>query len=230
MEHSWHSWALWGFSRCEAVYNSARSCLFFVPKTQLNLSSRWAKLESCSPSEQLLRGVAAAPALRCWDKNVLLFLLLHQHSEGSLVLLGWFWSSVLNLLCFCHCSTFLLPDSEVWGWEWTNSYPFPWGCASSRNFSFPLLFPISLWEWNILEMTLKMCFNGVVLVPVGSPCPGALCAFPRNARLAFGLRDTNVPEPSCHAGLWVLGSGGVFGTQWCYIHFLAAVFHGVSFP
>lgn len=47
-----------------------------------------------------------------------------------------------------------------------------------------------------------------------------LCAFPRNARLAFGLRDTNVPEPSCRAGCWdqvvFLGHTGVafiFGLQ-----------------
>lgn len=104
MEHSWDSWALWGFSCCEAVYNSSRSCLFFAPKTQLKLNSRWAELGNCSPLEQLLSGVTAIPALRCWEWNVLFFLLLHESSGDFLILLGWFWSSVFLFLSLFHLS------------------------------------------------------------------------------------------------------------------------------
>lgn len=57
-------------------------------------------------------------------------------------------------------------------------------------------------------------------------CPGAVWVFPRNAELAFRLRDTNVTP--CHAGLWVLflGHSGVafiFRLQ----QFMECLFHWI---
>lgn len=162
---------------------------------------------------------------------MLFFLLLHQHPEGSLILSGWFWSSIWT-------SLFLSPPwLGVGESEPTPLHSHGWnGLCQFQKLPFPLAAPhpsISLWGGNLGNGTendprscscggcalMWSCFNGALPVPAGSPCPGAVCVFPRNAKLVLSLRNSNVPEPSCHPGHCPVGPARAFGTQWCCVHF-----------
>lgn len=169
----------------------------------LRAAPQWGHCNSCFKVLGMKCAVLPAPPWELWG---------FSHPFGMVLVLSFF--------VFVAVPPFS-SLTEAWRWEWTNPHPFPWiECAVPvpETFVSPCCSPSpsgkeTSWKWHkqcsqYLQLW-RLCFNGVVLVPVGSPCSGAVWVFPRNAELAFRLRDTNVTP--CHAGLWVLflGHSGV---------------------